>query len=138
MLNVTEVPGVTQVQPEEVDPFLAILMSRMFLEYHLTQQGVTSGHTTEQYKCRRQLAALELQHTVIIVQGKFMRRTGHAEEVFECHKLTTTIGTAAKCHRNIPIHGPIPFTDDNNRILKSASPVVPCVREFPMRVEGLE
>ena len=44
MLNETEVPMVARIQPKEVDPFLAILMSRMFLEYGLTQQGINSGY----------------------------------------------------------------------------------------------
>ena len=74
----------------------------------------------------------------MIAAGKFMRHTGDAIEVFQCRKVTTTIRTADECHRDIPVHGPQPFADVNTRILQSASPVVPCAREFPMREEGVQ
>ena len=36
------------------------------------------------------------------------------------------------------MHGPQPFADINTRILRSASLVVPCACELPMRVEGVQ
>ena len=38
MFNASSSLSIDQVQPEEVDPFLSIAMSRMFLEYRLDLQ----------------------------------------------------------------------------------------------------
>ena len=73
-----------------------------------------------------------------IAPGKFLRWAGDALEVFECQRVTTTLRTAEECHRDIPVHGHQPFADVHTRILQGASPVVPCAREFPMRIRGLE
>ena len=121
MLNASKSLDMETVQPKEVDPFLALSISRMYLQ-----------------ECRRRIAALQQQHTVEVAAGKFMRRTGDTVEVFQCRQVITTIRTAAECHHDIPVHGPQPFADVHNRILRSASPVTPCAREFPMRVEGLQ
>ena len=61
------------MQPEDVDLFLSIAMSRMFLEYRLDMQGAEEGRLIKQYECQQQVAELEGQHTVTIAQGKFMR-----------------------------------------------------------------
>ena len=73
MLNTTEIPGLSQIQSEEVDPFLVIAMSRMFLEYRLNQQGSTDTTLMEQHECRQQLADLSRQHIVWLAAGKFMQ-----------------------------------------------------------------
>ena len=95
------------VQPKEVDPFLAISISRMFLEYRLPHQGTNQRDTRECSECQRQLVALEQQHTIVVTPGRFFRRTGDAVEVFECCKVTTIICTAEECHCDIPVHGQI-------------------------------
>ena len=138
LVNATTAPGVPQIRPEEVDPFLALTLSRMFLQYRLEIQDTTSGHMTELGNCRRRLAELSRHHTVAIAPGKFMRWSGDALEVFECQRVTTTLRTTTNCHQDIPVHGQQPFAEVRTRILKGASPVVPCAREFPMRVRGLE
>ena len=43
MVNATEVTGVPQVQPEEVDPFLEISIVQMFLRYQQEQQQLASS-----------------------------------------------------------------------------------------------
>ena len=117
MLNVSKSLGLETVPPEEVDPFLALSMNRMYLEYWLDLQNTAAGELTEQQECRRRLAALQQQHTVEVAAGRFMRHTGDALEVFQCRQVITTIRTAAECHRDIPVHGPQPFADVHNRIL---------------------
>ena len=43
MVNASDSLSIDQVQLEEVDPFLSIAMSRMFLEYQLDMQGAAEG-----------------------------------------------------------------------------------------------
>ena len=69
MLNVSKSLDLESVQPEEVDPFLALSMSRMYLEYRLDLQGTAAGELTERHECRRRLAALQQQHTVEVVSA---------------------------------------------------------------------
>ena len=126
------------VQPEEVDPFLAMSMSRMYMEYWRDMQHSANGDITELQECRRQLHTLRQQHTVEMEPGKFIRQTGDAVEVFQCRQVITTIRTAANCYRDIPVHGEQLFADVYTRVLRSASPEVPCARMFPMRVRGLQ
>ena len=59
MFNASDVLRVDQVQLREVDPFLAISISRMFIEYQLDIQGAAKGRMTEQHECRQQLADLD-------------------------------------------------------------------------------
>ena len=126
------------VQPEEVDPFLAMSMSRLYMEYWRDMQHSSAGDLTELQECHQQLNTLRQQHTVQMEPGKFLRQTGEAVEVLECRQVITTIRTAANCYRDIPVHGAQPFADVHTRVLRSASPEVPCAREFPMRVRGLQ
>ena len=126
------------VQPEEVDPFLALSMNRMYIEYWRDMQHAAKGDLTELQECRQQLRTLRMQHTVEMEPGKFIRQAGDAVEVYECRRLITTIRSADRCYRDIPVHGDQPFADVHNRVLRSASPEVPCAREFPMRVRGLQ
>ena len=44
LINATAAPGVPRIRPTEVDPFLALSLSRMFLQYRLEIQDATSGH----------------------------------------------------------------------------------------------
>ena len=100
--------------------------------------GAAEGKLTVQHECRRRLAELTQQHTVTIVSGKFMRSTRDSVRVFQCRRVVTTIRTTSECHCDIPVHGPQPFANVATRILRSASPIVPCAREFPMWVEGAQ
>ena len=43
MINATDTSGVARVQPEEVDPFLATSMVRLFMKYQLEQQKLARG-----------------------------------------------------------------------------------------------
>ena len=52
MFNASDALSINQVQPEEVDLFLSIAMSRWFLEYRLDMQGATEGRLMEQHECR--------------------------------------------------------------------------------------
>ena len=63
VLNSSEILDLETVQPEEVDPFLALAMSRMYMEYWRDMQHSTAGDLTERQKCRRQLNTLQQQHT---------------------------------------------------------------------------
>ena len=138
MFNSSVAPSIPQVQPEEVDLFLALALSRMYVQYRLSALGTANNQVTEVDDCRRRLNALESNHVVPIAPGKFLWWAGDALEVFECQRVTTMLRTAEECHRDIPVHGHQPFADVHTRILQSASPVVPCAREFPMRIRGLE
>ena len=57
--------------------------------------------------------------------------------LFTCHATTVTIHTSKTCHQDIPIDGPQPFAAVHTRIMKAASPIVPCTHEFLMRILGL-
>ena len=46
------------VQPEEVDPFLALSMSRMYIEYWRDMQHAAKGDLTELQECRQQIRTL--------------------------------------------------------------------------------
>ena len=127
MLNASAAPSLPQVQPEEVDPFLALALGRMYVQYRLSALGTANDQVTEVDDCRRRLSALENNHVVPLAPGKFARWSGDALEVFECQRVTTTLRTGAdECHRDIPVHGHQPFADVHTRILQGASPVVPC------------
>ena len=138
VLNSSETLDLETVQPEEVDPFLALSMSRLYMEYWRDTQHTATGDLTDQQECRRQLNTLRQQNTVEMEPGKFLRRTGDAVELFECRQVITTIRTAASCYRDIPVHGEQPFADVHTPVLRSASPETPCTREFPMCVRGLQ
>ena len=50
MFNTSAAPGVNQIQPKEVDPFLSIAMGRMFQKYQMGILGTAEGRVTEQHK----------------------------------------------------------------------------------------
>ena len=52
LLNASAAPGVHQIWPEEVDPFLSIAMDRLFQKYQLGVLGTANGQVTELNECR--------------------------------------------------------------------------------------
>ena len=78
LLNSSAAPGVPQIQPEEVDPFLALALNRMFVKYRLETLGAANGQVTDLGDCCRRMTELEKSHTVSIAPGKFMRWAGDA------------------------------------------------------------
>ena len=58
VLNSSETLDLETVQPEEVDLFLALSMSRLYMEYWRDMQHSAAGDLTEQQECRRQLTTL--------------------------------------------------------------------------------
>ena len=52
MLNSSKTLELETVQPEEVDPFLALSMSRLYMEYRLDLQHSAAGELTKQQECR--------------------------------------------------------------------------------------
>ena len=137
MVNATDLTGIPHVQPEEVDPFLSLAMVRSFIQYSRQLNEGRVADDFEQTNCGRQLDQLEAGQTVVLAPGQFARRMADTVETFSCQPVRVTIRTAATCYQDIPVDGPQPFAAVRTRILKSASPIVPCSREFPMRVEGL-
>ena len=49
MFNASAAPGVNQVQPKEVDPFLSIAIGWMFQKYQKGILGTIEGRVTEQH-----------------------------------------------------------------------------------------
>merc|ERR1712055_362860 len=137
MVNATDLTGIPHVQPEEADPFLSLAMVRSFIQYSRQLNEGRVADDFEQTNCGRQLDQLEAGQTVVLAPGQFARRMADTVETFSCQPVRVTIRTAATCYQDIPVDGPQPFAAVRTRILKSASPIVPCSREFPMRVEGL-
>ena len=137
MVNATDLTGMQHVQPEEVDPFLSLSMVRSYIAYTRKWSEGRANHDLEKTTCGRQMDQLETGQTIILAPGQFARRVVDTVETFSCHSTRVTIRTANICYQDIPVDGPLPFAAARTRILKSASPVVPCAREFPARVEGL-
>ena len=138
MVNASDLAGIPHVQPEEVDPLLSLAMVRSYIEYNSQQNEGRAANDFKQTTCGRQLDQLETGQTIVLAPGQFAWRTVDTVETFLCHPVRVTIRMAATCYQDIPVDGPQPFAAARTRILKSASPIVPCLREFPMRVEGLQ
>ena len=132
-----DVTGLKHVQPEEVDPFLSLAMERSYIEYSRKRDTSRASDDFEHMTCGRQMDQLEVGQTVMLTPGQFVRRTINTIETFSCHPVRVMIRTADACYQDIPVDGPQPFAAAWTHILKAATPVVPCSREFPMRLKGL-
>ena len=73
---------------------------------------------------------LKMGQMVMLAPGQFAQQTIDTIETFTCHAATVTIRTAETCYQDIPIDGPPPFEAAHTRIMKSASPIVPCSLSF--------
>ena len=136
LVNATAVAGIPQVQPEEVDPFLSMAMSRSFNAYWFGQARGRAAAGAGLITCSQQMERLQNGRTVVLDKEEFAQLRGDTVETFTCKPVVVDIRAAKSCHEDIPVEGPQPFASLRTRILKPASPVTPCVREFPTRIRG--